>query len=230
MFRYLGDKGRKNPQQNKKHEAARKMWQHIREEFNNKQALIYIPDEVRRELEIQQVAAKVNDTKHQKNMKKAVEFANICEYTIPTKATIEIEHLIRRLTAFISANFNIEIPIEYGGVSDARILHAAYMEDGIIVTNNTKDFALYPFLFEQGSKVLYNIEQKGYVIIPKELYINVTTNPTFWGMRQEFFDLSEAINDSNSMRTSLLNMKTERNILTIENHNKNINSKLTKDE
>lgn len=30
--------------------------------------------------------------------------------------------------------------MEYGGVSDARILYTAYIEDAILVTANIKDF------------------------------------------------------------------------------------------
>lgn len=61
-----------------------------------------------------------------------------------------------------------KIIMDYGAVSDVRILWHAFCHSQEhfcpIVTNNVKDFSLYPFLFEPSEKVLFDIKTYQYIV------------------------------------------------------------------
>lgn len=168
--------------------AARQFWRMALEEFENGEAVLLVPDEVRRELRVQLF------TLGEKEKRKIKSMLQHCQVVTPVRVSIEIEHILRSISAYVRANFKEEIgrdKMEYGGVSDARILYTAYVEDAILVTANVKDFLLYPLLFEQNEERLYAIKEKDYVSIQEEGYKIIHEDPTFKEMLQVFFELDQ---------------------------------------
>lgn len=103
-----------------------------------------------------------------------------------------MEHLIRIMQACIRANYKNEIgreKVEYGGVSDARILYTAYSNDSILVTANIKDFLLYPLLYPQNEDILHDLKKNTFVNIPSEGYTKIHGDDKFQRLLKEFYSL-----------------------------------------
>lgn len=119
----------------------------------------------------------------------------ICSEVFPDNLTTDIEHSIRKMSAYIRANHreNLERDkIGYGDVFDARILYTAYYEESILVTSNVRDFMLYPLLFPQGEERLYDLKENAFVQIPSDGYQSIHKDMAFRTMLYEFYHLEDA--------------------------------------
>ena len=156
-----------------------------KESFENGEAVLLVPREVVRELKVQSYKLKTRE-----NIK-IMGLLNYCQEVSPTVPTDDIEHQIRLISSYVKSNFkdDIGLPMEYGGVSDSRILYTSYCEDADLVTANFKDFLLYPLLFNQDEERLYDIKTREYVKIPKEAYDKIHSDSQFQELLQEFFEL-----------------------------------------
>lgn len=184
IFRYaVNPTGSKNLRR-----AAKHFWKHALLEFENGKAVLLVPKEVIRELEIQSFS--LSD----KENRKIVDLLELCQEVSPNRLSPEIEHKIRQITSYVRSNFKMDIgndKMEYGGVSDARILYTAYTEDAILITANVKDFLLYPLLFPQNEERLYDIKNNIYVMIPKNGYTKIHSDEYFKKLLQDFFELDQ---------------------------------------
>lgn len=172
---------------------TRYFWEKAREEFQNGEAVLLVPEEVRRELEVQSY------TLTDKRNSKTNGLLELCQEVSPIHLSQEVEHKIRQLTAYVRAKFKEDMgrdKMEYGGVSDSRILYTAYVEDGILVTANVKDFLLYPLLFPLDEKRLYDINENDYIMIPPDGYTKIHSDPHFQELLQEFFELDQGLEES----------------------------------
>ncbi|MDW0114371.1 DUF4411 family protein [Sporosarcina saromensis] len=168
--------------------AAKAFWKHVLHEIGDGDAVLLVPKEVIRELEVQSF------TLSDKENSKISLLLEYCQDNLPDRVTIEIEHQIRMMSAYVRSNFKQEISIdkmEYGGVSDARILYAAYDEDSILVTANVKDFLLYPLLFPQNEQRLYDMKENVFVTIPKDGYDKIHADLVFKGLLNDFFQIDQ---------------------------------------
>lgn len=168
--------------------SARLFWKVALQEFKNGKAVLLVPDEVRRELEVQLY------TLSKKEKRKIEDLLSLCEEVVPTRVSIEIEHILRIITSYVRAYYKDEVgrdKMEIGKVSDMRILYTAYVTDGILVTANERDFLLYPLLFEQHEERLYEVKGRAYVSIPEDGYETIHEDPIFKGMLQDFFVLDQ---------------------------------------
>ncbi|RNF38880.1 DUF4411 family protein [Planococcus salinus] len=171
--------------------AARIFWQTIQEKVEKGEAVILVPAEVVRELQVQSHTLKVSE-----NSKIQSLLTHCLEIAPPV--SIEIEHHIRKMSAYLRSKYKNDIgfpQMEYGGVSDARILFSAYYEDSILVTANIKDFLLYPFLFAADEERLYNLKENKFIQIPEAVYEKVWRDGTFEKLFQELNDLELALED-----------------------------------
>lgn len=171
---------------------TRYFWKKAKKEFENGEAVLLVPKEVRRELEIQSYTL----TEERNNRTNAL--LEHCREVSPTNLTQDVEHKIRQLTAYVRANFKEDIgrdKMEYGGVSDSRILYTAYIEDGILVTGNVKDFLLYPLLFPLEEQRIYSINENKFVVIPPDGYTKIHSDPDFQKLLKEFFKLSQQLEE-----------------------------------
>ncbi|MDY7521583.1 hypothetical protein [Bacillus thuringiensis] len=75
---------------------------------------------------------------------------NVLDYLYDT----EVEHLVRQASALLSHNYEI-------------------------VTANVNDFMLYPFLYPQTAKFLYDLMQEQYVEIDPQLYERIQKDARF---------------------------------------------------
>ena len=114
------------------------------------------------------------------------------EETLPDISTPEIEHQIRKISAYVGEKFREVIKAEldiakvkYGGVSDIRILYTAWQYDCVLVTGNVKDFILYPLLFSHEEDRLFDIITGTYKKYGLPAYSVITTNSVFEGMMQD---------------------------------------------
>jgi predicted nucleic acid-binding protein len=185
VFRY-----KSNPSAHKIHKkAGKRFWKNVLQEVRNGEASLFIPREVVRELEIQSY------TLSEKENQRIADLLEQIEVTIPDIATPEIEHHIRKMAAYIRSEYKNEIhtvkDMEYGGVSDARILFAAWQYDCILVTSNIKDFMLYPLLFPQNENRLFNLLSEMYVTNNPSVYEKIHKDPTFKGMMQVLHKMIE---------------------------------------
>lgn len=166
--------------------SAKLFWKQVLRELENGKAVLLIPQEVVRELEVQSF------TLADKEKGKIADLLELCEEVLPDRFSPEIEHQIRIMSAYVRAHFKSDIgrvKMEYGGISDSRILYSAYDEDSILVTANTKDFLLYPLLFSHGEERLYDLKENKYVTIPKEAYRKIHSDSGFRGLIKDFFKL-----------------------------------------
>jgi hypothetical protein len=121
------------------------------------------------------------------------------EETPPDISTPEIEHQIRKISAYIGEEFRESIKTELDvskvkyGVSDIRILYTAWQYDCVLVTGNVKDFALYPLLFTPEEYRLFDIISGTYRKYRLPTYTKITTDSVFKGMMQ---DLQKLIDES----------------------------------
>lgn len=172
--------------------AAVHFWKTAKEEVEKGEAVILVPAEVKRELEVQShILSDRENNKIQRLL------AN-CQEISPS-VSIKLEHHVRIMSAYLRANFRNalgDFSIAYGGVSDSRILYSAYYEDSILVTANVKDFMLYPFLFNQSEDRLYDLKQSQFVYIPEETYNLVWQDSGFQNMFLELSKLEVELEDT----------------------------------
>ncbi|OXB93088.1 MULTISPECIES: DUF4411 family protein [Bacillaceae] len=185
VFRY-----KSNPRAHKSYKkATKRFWRNVLQEFRNGESVLYIPKEVIRELEVQSY------TLSEKENQRIAQLLELIEETVPDLATPEIEHQIRKITAYVRSEYKSDInaarDMEYGSVSDARILLAAWQYDCIFVTANIKDFMLYPLLFPQNESRLFDLLSENYVIIDPTVYENIHRDPVFAGMLQDLHNMLE---------------------------------------
>lgn len=182
VFRYKATKA--EPQYKKQ---AKRFWKQVTEEIRNGEAVLFVPSEVKRELEVQSFTL---GDKYNASLSELLEDC----MPLPDVSTIEIEHQIRQMTAYVRSEYQQKIgrEMEYGGVSDARILYTAYEKDSILVTSNIKDFLLYPLLFaEDDQDRLYDFLSNSFVKIAPELHQEIHNDEAFIGMLETLYELEE---------------------------------------
>ena len=165
--------------------ATKLFWHKTKSEIENGEAVLLVPKEVIRELDVQSYKLKPKENE------KIMKLLSLCRVVSPTVSDEDIEHQIRMLSSHVRSNFKHDIgrPMEYGGVSDSRILYTSYCEDAVLVTANTKDFLLYALLNPQNEECLYDIKGERYVEIPKAAYEKIHADPHFQELLQEFYRL-----------------------------------------
>lgn len=174
--------------------AAKRFWRTIKEEIEKGEAAILVPAEVVRELKVQSHTLKASEN---------VKIQNLLNHCIEVSPPVspEIEHCIREMSAYLRANYKNDIvfpKMEYGGVSDARILYSAYYEDSVLVTANIRDFLLYPFLFANQEKCLYDLIANNYIQIPEAVYAKVWQDDTFKEMFRHLGEMEASLEDKSS--------------------------------
>jgi len=165
-------------------DAAIQFWDMIRIETTLNKASLYTPSEVLRELEVQFYMLP-------EDMKVEIAKLLVMQNELKTMPTVEIEHQIRKMQAYIRSKYTLAIKEElglkntnYGGVSDARIQYAAWRKEAILVTTNVKDFILYPLLFDDPEEdVLYNLIANEYKHYSLQLFEMILTDPIFLQMK-----------------------------------------------
>ncbi len=182
VFRY-----KSSPSAHTNHKkAAKRFWKDVLQEVRHEEAVLYIPKEVIRELELQSY------TLGEKERQRISELLENITIMIPDWTTPDMEHQVRKMVAYIRSEYQRKInamrDMEYGSVSDARILLTAWQYDCILVTANIKDFALYPLLFPQHEHRLLNLLSNDYIIISPSIYDTIHHDPIFTGMLQELND------------------------------------------
>ncbi|WP_430510875.1 DUF4411 domain-containing protein [Gottfriedia solisilvae] len=158
---------------------ARIFWYTAKKEIANKQAVVYIPKEVRNELEVQSFTLG-------KDNQEIEELLVICQEVTPSISTDKIEQQIRIMSAYVRSKYGEKLRkdlniknVEYPERSDARILYTAYEKHAILVTSNLKDFILYPLLFGEKELKLYNLLTNQFVSISPFLHTLIQQDPTF---------------------------------------------------
>ena len=187
-FRYLT-----NPKENKHiKKAVKTFWKQLIDEIKRDEAIFVVPREVIRELEVQSYSLPGGE----KQYARIGELLEVVEETLPDITTPEIEHQIRKISAYIGEEFRDIIKseldvskVKYGGVSDIRILYTAWQYECILVTGNIKDFVLFPLLFSPSDNSLFDIISgtfKKYSLIAHK---KITSDPIFMGMMSELHQL-----------------------------------------
>lgn len=170
--------------------GAHTFWTKVKEEIENEEAVLFVPKEAIRELEAQSF------TLSDKQNRKINGLLELCIEVEPDNLSPDIEQAIKKMSAYIRAKHRNDLnqpKIEYGKVSDARILYTAYKEDSILVTANIKDFLLYPLLFPQDEQWLYNMKTNTFVEIPEAGYDNIHASEKFQELLQEFYELDQEL-------------------------------------
>ncbi|WP_088006842.1 DUF4411 family protein [Indiicoccus explosivorum] len=160
--------------------AAKIFWRKIKSEVAEGSAIILVPAEVKRELEIQSYTLSGNENMRVRKL------LDVCQETSPPVSD-ELEHSIRKMTAYLRANFKDTLTagkMAYGGVSDSRILYSAYAADSVLVTANVKDFLLYPLLFPHKERLLYNLMINDFIQFPEETHRAVWSDANFKALFQ----------------------------------------------
>ena len=191
-FRYLT-----NPKEDRDiKKAAKTFWKRALEEIQKGEAILVIPKEVARELEVQSFSLPGGE----KQYTRIAALLEEIEETLPDISTPEIEHQIRKISAYVSEEYREVIKkeldiakVKYGSVSDIRILYTAWQYDCVLVTGNVKDFSLYPLLFSPDEDRLFDIISGTYRKYRLPAYAVITTDAVFKGMMQ---DLKKLIEDS----------------------------------
>ena len=165
--------------------ATKLFWQKAKSEIENSEAVLLVPKEVTRELDVQSYKLKLKENE------RIMELLSLCRVVSPIVSDEDIEHQIRMLSSYVRSNFKQDLgrPMEYGGVSDSRILYTSYCEDAVLVTANVKDFLLYALLNPQNEECLYDIKEKRYVSIPKAVYEKIHADSHFQELLHEFYRL-----------------------------------------
>lgn len=174
--------------------AAKSFWKHAMEEIQHEEATIVIPKEVIRELEVQSFSLPGGE----KQLARIADLLEVVKEPLPDISTPEIEHQIRKISAFIGERFREDIKYELGinkvsyrSVSDVRILYTAWQYDCVLVTGNVRDFALYPLLFLPKEDRLYDITTGTYKKYGPSIYNKITSNKFFQSMMEELHYLIE---------------------------------------
>lgn len=176
---------------------VRRFWKKALEEVGNGEAVLLIPEEVFRELEIQSFGFSAHNNKRElDNIANVLETCN----KIPTIASIEIEHQLRKMAAYVRGNYKEDIDvgkgIEYPGVSDSRILCTAWRNDCVVVTANIRDFMLLPLLDAPGEEILYDVVSGQYITVTEEAHQKIHSDETFKSMFLELVEMVEKLEDN----------------------------------
>lgn len=186
LFRYHTDK-RNDDTVKKNRKAAIDFWNKMLRESVAQQANVLIPLEVKNELLVQK--SQLKDLVNQK-IDLLLNHFDIDYYVLPPDVELEL----RLLSSYVAGKYRDVIqPAEISGgehykvtylqTSDARILASAYMNDGVLVTRNIKDFIIYLFLCPPGVSRLYDFVEKQYVTIPQESMDLVLQDTEFQRMK-----------------------------------------------
>lgn len=167
--------------------SAKHFWTKVIQEITQNEAVLLVPKEVIRELEVQSFT--LSDSKNQK----ISQLLKLCIEVNPKTLNDEIEHCLRKMAACIRKpelrqTFK-QLKVEGLKVSDARILYTAYTEDSILVTANVKDFMLYPLLFEESEERLYCLKNNKFITVPAESYEKIHEDETFKSLFKELTNL-----------------------------------------
>ncbi|PFL57725.1 hypothetical protein COJ27_29440 [Bacillus cereus] len=159
-------------------DVANRFWETVTEKLEQKKIELCTADEVVRELGVQSFSSNPKEVKEIRET--LLPKTEVNDYLYDAEA----ENLVRQASALLSANYKLQLPsgkfmVKYPDVGDARILLTAYESDSIIVTSNVKDFMLYPLLYPQNGKVLYDLLLEKYVQIDPILYMNIQNNARF---------------------------------------------------
>lgn len=173
---------------------TKRFFKRVINEVEDGTAVIYVPGEVRRELEVHSFVLRDKEN---------VKIANYLEEfnLIPDAFTIAAEHFFRKMTAYVRSEFGKELNVgkgfEYPQVSDTRILISAWQYDSVLVTNNIKEFMIYPLLFgyEESKERLYDLTSEKMIQIPKKAFEKVHQDEGFLRLLKEFEDEIEKMND-----------------------------------
>ena len=158
----------------------------------DEKAILLIPDEVKLELMVQMVAKGLRASEK----RKIARLINQCTLSSNVLSS-EMEKHLRIMSAYISSHYRHEFEQEIGlkaqylRTSDARILHDAFSEDGVIATRNVKDFLLYLVLNDYDEEVLYNIGDSNFVRISAELHETIHRDTRFSNLFSIFIGLAE---------------------------------------
>lgn len=158
----------------------------------DEKAILLIPDEVRLELKVQMIA---KDLRPSEKRRIARLISECTVSSIGLKSNIE-QHL-RIMSGYIAKQYRQEFEDEIGlkaqylRTSDARILHSAFSEDGIIVTRNIKDFLLYLVMNDQEEEVLYDIADGKFVQISAQLHETIHQDQRFCRLFSKFIKIYE---------------------------------------
>lgn len=158
----------------------------------DEKAILLIPYEVRLELMVQMVAKGLRASEK----RKIARLINQCTLSSNILSS-EMEQHLRIMSAYISLHYRQEFEQETGlkaqylRTSDARILHDAFSEDGVIATRNIKDFLLYLVLNDHEEEVLYNIGNSNFVRISAELHETIHQDTRFSNLLSKFIGLAE---------------------------------------
>lgn len=172
---------------------ARRFWDKAIAETKSGEAVIFMPQEVIRELNNQSFSFKTF-----KNIRELENIADILKHSqeIRNITSSEIEELIIEMSAFIGAEYRQELKnctgvsnLKYPGIPDARILCTAWQRDCIMVTGNISDFVLLPLLLPHDEDKLYNILSESYIKIPQVLHNKIHSNPEFKSKFQRLVSL-----------------------------------------
>lgn len=193
--------------------SSRSFWVDASLEVESGNAVILVAEDVEREMEVQSFSHV------EMEKRKATEFLEIVKMTSPQRVSQEIEHLFRKMNAYVKTEFRAELNEEplfkkirtytreiargliredffkedntsYGDILDARTIYSAYEEDAILVTANIKDFLLYPLLFPVNQERLYDLKKNKPFLIPEPAYRAIHNDETFKGYLAEFFWLN----------------------------------------
>lgn len=178
-------------------EATNQFWLKVKDELLNQSANLYTPNEVLRELEVQFFGLRATEKEDIRGLLRN-------QIVIPDNVfNIELEHHIRKMSAYVRSKFNILIgadfemlpkKVNYPAVSDARILLSAYIRGGILVTSNIKDFILYPLLFEANEQKLLNLLDGSFKQLSPSNHNTISSDTDFVVMKNELDNLIEQNN------------------------------------
>ncbi|MDN4525129.1 DUF4411 family protein [Fictibacillus fluitans] len=146
-------------------QAANRFWNRIIEEAGNACSEILISYEVEQELKIQSYTLDKKENKHINRLLAIIEKEE-------TEIPIKLEYQLRDFSNYARSKFGrLIVPqgrkMDYLRSSDARIFIHTYLNDGILVTGNVKDFLLYTLFFGHEEEKLYDIITHEFVKIPE---------------------------------------------------------------
>jgi len=172
---------------------ARRFWSKAMSEVINGESVIFLPQEVDRELTNQSFS--FIEFENSPELNNIAEIKEISEI-IPNITSQEIEELIIEMSAYITARFRKELTavtavskLKYPSIPDARILCTAWQRDCVLVTGNISDFILLLLLESPEDDKLYNILNESYIKIPKELHSEIHSDEVFAGYFQKLVEL-----------------------------------------
>lgn len=162
---------------------ARHFWSKALQELQDQIAEIFTPAEVIRELDVQSYTMKPSE-------KTKIGVLKQCLVVKPDTTSIQAEHLIRKMSAYVRKNYKphldvISRGVEYPAVSDSRILLSAWQHKCIMVTSNIKEFMLYPLLFPAHEDRLYDLLTMQYIRIDPLAHQIINADADFLQMKTD---------------------------------------------